>query len=264
MGVIHIRLAKVWGGILVVATDINGTRKRMALEFGADAVFDAREDVAKKFRELNDGWGAEIVDPNAMAPSAVQQAMDSVEKGGTILVFGLGGPDQTMNIPLGQFLAGEISVIHSYSGGPVDSHRGFELIKSGQIDVGKMITHRLPLEEAQEGFRLTAEAWTPSGARCTTPLRVPTHMCCVGLARLRWKRFAHCAGQGSAGWTLGVVPDMPPRYLRMRAIASWAQMLIPVCCTRRVSAATNWSWSLLTLKVFHSLLDRSMEWWPYP
>ncbi|MCX6645425.1 MAG: alcohol dehydrogenase catalytic domain-containing protein [bacterium] len=158
VGVIHIRLAKVWGASLVVATDINEYRKKMAMEFGADAVFDARDDIPKKFRELNDGWGAEIVILNAMAPSAVQQAMDSVEKGGTILVFGLGGPDQTMNIPLGQFLASEISVIHSYSGGPVDSHRGFELIKSGQIDVRKMITHRLPLEEVQEGFRLTSEA----------------------------------------------------------------------------------------------------------
>jgi L-iditol 2-dehydrogenase len=157
-GVIHIRLAKVWGASLVVATDIDNYRKKMALEFGADAVFDASDDIPAKFRDLNNGWGADIVILNAMAPSAVQQAMDSVEKGGTILVFGLGGPDQTMNIPLGKFLAGEISVIPSYSGGPVDSHRGFELIKSGQIDVKKMITHRLLLEDAREGFRLAAAA----------------------------------------------------------------------------------------------------------
>ena len=154
-GIIHIQLAKVWGAGLVVATDISDYRKNLASEFGADAVFDAYDDVPSKFRELNNGWGAEIVILNAMAPSAVQQAMDSVEKGGTILVFGLGGPDQTMNLPLGQFLAGEISVITSYSGGPVDSHRGFELIKSGHLEVQKVITHRLPLEKVQEGFRLT-------------------------------------------------------------------------------------------------------------
>ncbi len=157
-GVIHIQLSKIFGASLVVATDIHPFRMQAAETFGADHVLDGKDDVAAKFRELNDGWGADIVILSAMAPSVVQQAMDAVEKGGTILVFGLGGPDQTMNIPLGQFLAGEISVITSYSGGPVDSHVGFELIKSGQINVKDMITHRLPLEKAEEGFRLTAAA----------------------------------------------------------------------------------------------------------
>ncbi|MCK4720877.1 alcohol dehydrogenase catalytic domain-containing protein [bacterium] len=157
-GVIHIKLAKLWGASLVVATDIHQFRKMKGLEFGADSVFDASADVPRLFRDMNDGWGADIVILNAMAPSAIRQAMDTVEKGGTILIFGLGAPGQTMDIPLGEFLAGEISVITSYSGGPVDSHRGFELIKSGRIDVGKMITHRFPLEKIQEGFQLTAAA----------------------------------------------------------------------------------------------------------
>ena len=63
-----------------------------------------------------------------------------------------------MEIPLGSFLAGENSILTSYSGGPVDSHIAFELIKSGQINVKEMITHRLPLEKALEGFKLTADA----------------------------------------------------------------------------------------------------------
>ncbi len=157
-GIIHIQLAKIFGASLVVATDIHPWRKSMAEKFGADYVIDGKEDVASKFREINDGWGADVVILCASAPSAIQQSMDALEKGGTIVVFALGGPDQTMDIPLGKFLAGENSVITSYSGGPVDSHIAFELIKSGQINVVDMITHRLPLEDAQEGFRLTADA----------------------------------------------------------------------------------------------------------
>lgn len=157
-GLLHIQLAKVWGASLVVATDISDFRKQKADEFGADAVFDGHEEVAKKFRELNNGFGADLVILTAMGKSAIQQAIDSVEKGGTILVFGLGGPDQTMDLPSGKFLAGEISVIHSYSGAPVDARIAFDLIRSGQVNVKDMITHRLPLSDAQEGFRLTSEA----------------------------------------------------------------------------------------------------------
>ncbi len=157
-GVLHIQMAKVFGASLVVATDVHPFRMQAAETFGADHVLDGKDDVAAQFRELNEGWGADIVILSAMAPSAIQQAMDAVEKGGTIVVFGLGGPDQTMNIPLGRFLAGEISVLHSYSGDPVDSHTGFTLLKTGQINVKDMITHRLPLEEAQKGFRITAAA----------------------------------------------------------------------------------------------------------
>jgi L-iditol 2-dehydrogenase len=157
-GVIHLQVAKAWGASLLVATDISDYRKEKAKKFGADYVFDGRDDVAAKFRKLNDGWGADIVILNAISPPVLKQAMDAVEKGGTILVFGLGGPDDTMNIPLGSFLAGEISVIPSYSGAPEDAKLAWSLIKSGQVNVRDMITHRLPLEQAQEGFRLTAAA----------------------------------------------------------------------------------------------------------
>jgi L-iditol 2-dehydrogenase len=157
-GIMHIQLAKICGASLVVASDIHPFRMQAAETFGADVVLDGKEDVPSRFRKHNNGWGADIVILSAMAPSAVRQAMEAVEKGGIIMVFGLGGPDQTMNIPLGRFLAGEISVLTSYSGGPEDSHTAFELIKSGQINVRDMITHRLPLEKAQEGFQLTAAA----------------------------------------------------------------------------------------------------------
>jgi len=157
-GIIHIQLAKVWGASLVAATDIHPYRMELARKFGADVVLNGHDHVQSLFREHNEGWGADIVILSAMTPSAVEQAIESVEKGGTILVFGLGKPRQTMDIPLGRFLASEISVVTSYSGAPEDARVAFSLIRNKQINVKDMITHRLPLEEAQEGFRLTAEA----------------------------------------------------------------------------------------------------------
>ncbi|HEX9745828.1 MAG TPA: alcohol dehydrogenase catalytic domain-containing protein, partial [bacterium] len=157
-GLLHIQVAKAWGAGLVMATDISDYRKSFAKKFGADVILDGNSDVAQEFREYNDGWGADIVILTAMAPSAIQQAIDAVEKGGTICVFGLGAPGSTMDIPLDRFLAGEINVIPSYSGAPVDAKIAFNLIYTSKVNVKDMITHRLLLKDAQEGFRLTAAA----------------------------------------------------------------------------------------------------------
>ncbi len=46
----------------------------------------------------------------------------------------------------------------SYGAAPNDLEDSLRYLATGQINVKDMITHRLPLREAQEGFRLTAEA----------------------------------------------------------------------------------------------------------
>jgi L-iditol 2-dehydrogenase len=56
----------------------------------------------------------------------------------------------------------EVTITSSYAGSPRDILAAIELIASGRIDVIPMITHRLPLEMTQEGFRLVAEAGSRS------------------------------------------------------------------------------------------------------
>ena len=52
----------------------------------------------------------------------------------------------------------EITITSSYGAAPEDLVGAIKLIESGKIDVKSMITHRLPLEQAQEGFRLVTDA----------------------------------------------------------------------------------------------------------
>ncbi|MBI4686566.1 MAG: hypothetical protein HY756_02130 [Nitrospirae bacterium] len=46
----------------------------------------------------------------------------------------------------------------SYGASPHDIETAITLIHSGRVAVNDMITHRLPLQEAQLGFQLVAEA----------------------------------------------------------------------------------------------------------
>ena len=50
-----------------------------------------------------------------------------------------------------------VTLTHSYAGPPDDMRAALDLIAKGSVDVAAMVTHRLPLAETAEGFRLARE-----------------------------------------------------------------------------------------------------------
>jgi L-iditol 2-dehydrogenase len=52
----------------------------------------------------------------------------------------------------------EITIVQSYSCGPDDTREALRLISEGAVPVDKIITHKFPLKDAGEAFRLTAKA----------------------------------------------------------------------------------------------------------
>lgn len=157
-GMLHVALARATGCSKVLATDVSPWRIAKAREFGAAASIDAREDVPAWVRSENKGLGADIVFVCTGAESAFRQALRSVDRGGVVVCFAPTGPGVELPIPVNEFWRNGITVMPSYANDARDALEAMDLIASGAVPVAKMITHRLPLEQAQEGFRLTAEA----------------------------------------------------------------------------------------------------------
>jgi L-iditol 2-dehydrogenase len=157
-GLIHVQLAKAWGASLVLATDVSQYRLEMAKRLGADTTIPADEDVPARIRELNKGRGANIVIVCTAAMPAFTQGFQSVDRGGHVLLFAPTKPGETVPIPLWELWRDCVTVHTSYAGTLADMREALELIKSRRINVMDMITHRLPLAQTQEGFRLVAEA----------------------------------------------------------------------------------------------------------
>ncbi|NVL90937.1 MAG: alcohol dehydrogenase catalytic domain-containing protein [Desulfobacterales bacterium] len=158
-GLLHIQLACAMGAGRVVATDISEVRLEMAEAFGADAVIHASKDIPSELRRVNDGWLADQVMVCTGARSANLQALESVERGGTVLFFA--PTDHGVTIPVsinGLFFRNDITLTTSYAGSPADHVAAMELIRSGRLNVSKMITHQLSLSETAKGFQLVAEA----------------------------------------------------------------------------------------------------------
>lgn len=159
-GLLHIQMAKINGAALVVSTDINEFRLGIAKKIGADYVINgAKEDVSVKFKELNNGRLADLVILCTGAPSAIAQALGSVDRGSTVLIFAPTNEGVKVPISINKlFWRTEITLTSSYAGNPKDHLDALELIRIGKFHIQDMITHRLKLSEIQRGFQLVTEA----------------------------------------------------------------------------------------------------------
>jgi len=146
-GLLNIWLAKA-KGTKVIATDINEYRLKKAKEFGADSTLNAQKE------KLNVKADRVIICTGSY--QAIEEALDSVDRKGVILLFAI--PDKDIQIPTVEFWRNEITLTSSYGAAPRDLKEALGLIKSRKIDVERLITHRLPLDEIQKGFKILSDA----------------------------------------------------------------------------------------------------------
>jgi len=157
-GMLHLLLARQSGAGRIIMTDVNEYRLKMAMDLGADAAVHANEDIPARVRRYNDDKLADLVIICTGALSAFKQAMQSVDRGGTILFFATTEPGVEVPVPANEFWRNEIKLMPSYGSGPGDNAGAIELLKLGRIPFEKLVTHRLRLEDAGLGFQLVSEA----------------------------------------------------------------------------------------------------------
>lgn len=157
-GLLHIALARALGAGRIIATDMSDYRLNAAKRFGADVVIHAQDDVPAKMRQANENRLADQVMICTGAMSAMNQALQSVDRGGTIVFFAPTEPGVMLPIPVNDFWRNGITLLPSYGGAPVDIVQAIELIRAKRVPVAEMITHRLGLAETGLGFQWVASA----------------------------------------------------------------------------------------------------------
>ncbi len=157
-GLLHLLAARFLKAGPIILTDINEHRLELAKELGASSVINAKEDLPKRVRAVNSGRLADLVIVCTGALPAFLQALQCVDRAGTIICFAATEPGVTLPVPVNDFWRNSIKIIHSYGSAPSDTLAAIELLRTGKIPVEKLITHRLSLKEAGLGFKLVAEA----------------------------------------------------------------------------------------------------------
>ncbi len=157
-GLLHVQLAKLKGVGRVVVADVNPYRLNLAEKFGADVIIEAKDNVPQKLKDVNNGRLADQVMVCTGATQAALTALECVDKGGTILFFAVPEPTVRIPLPMAQFWRNEVTLKTSYGAAPNDLAESLSVLAAKKLNVKTMITHRLDLRQAAEGFKLMAEA----------------------------------------------------------------------------------------------------------
>jgi len=172
-------------GCRVFGVDLARSRCSLAAEHGAvDAAAPPAQDLREHLLAVSDGAGADIVYVLASTPSRdpIELAADLAARGGRIVAPGM----VSLDLPRRAFYDKQLELVVSRSAGPGIYDPAYELggtdyprehvrwtaqrnmghfldmVSSGQVDVGALITHSFPIERAGEAYALVDQAYSPA------------------------------------------------------------------------------------------------------
>ena len=157
-GLLHLKLAIAKGVEKIITTDVSEHRMEMAKKFGAIHTVSATGDVLSEVKKVNNDRKPDIIIVCTGALSAAKQAIECAGPGTTIIFFAVPKPGINIEIPINAYWRNEVVIMTSYGAAPEDLDESYEWIKSKKIEVVDLISHRFPLSQVGEAFRVVCEA----------------------------------------------------------------------------------------------------------
>jgi L-iditol 2-dehydrogenase len=156
-GILLALLAQQRGAALVMIIDPIEYRRKLALEAGIDLALDPTlQSPLEQIQIINHGRKPDIVIVTPSKISVMEQGIELVGPGGTLLLFAPPSPEQLLSLSPNRFFFQEITLRTSYSAGPHETRQALELLRCGRIHAETLITHRFTLHEAAEAFKVVA------------------------------------------------------------------------------------------------------------
>jgi 2-desacetyl-2-hydroxyethyl bacteriochlorophyllide A dehydrogenase len=151
IGLLLVQAARRSGAAQVSVIDPDPARRRLAGDMGADVTAASLDELMGDRRDA-----FEFAIEATGVPAAAQTALDSLGRGGTMLVFGVAPPQALL--PLSQFrvyndeitVLGSMAVLNTFE-------PAMRLMASGAIDSEAMLTHTLPLAQFTDAVQLVRD-----------------------------------------------------------------------------------------------------------
>jgi L-iditol 2-dehydrogenase len=168
IGLLVLQVARLAGATRLIATDLESRPHRLeaARALGAEAVGVSGGGEAATIVELTEGRGLDAAVEAAGENAAVDAAVEAVRPGARVVLAGIPAEDR-ISVPASPARRKGLSLLfsrrmkHTYP-------RAIRLAVTGQVDLGSLVSHRFPLDEApaaftaaasREGLKVLVEPW---------------------------------------------------------------------------------------------------------
>lgn len=145
IGLLLLQLAKLKGAANLVLVEPVEQKRKMAEQLGATFTINPMEENVKESLEKHGIKHVQVVIETCGLKSTSEEAIDIVDRRGTVVLFAVTKVDSRIDLPTYQLFQKELTVKGSYCS-PYDMGRAVELINSHRIDVTSMLAGTKPLE----------------------------------------------------------------------------------------------------------------------
>lgn len=138
VGLLAVTLLQLWSPASVTLLGARPAQAGLAHEAGAARFLTDAGEV---------GTGYELVIEAAGAAAAVATALAAVRRGGNVVLLGLAAHGLKVELPVDDLVNGDITVAGSFSYTATAWAQIVNLLNSGRLDLGFLVTHRFPLAD---------------------------------------------------------------------------------------------------------------------
>jgi S-(hydroxymethyl)glutathione dehydrogenase/alcohol dehydrogenase len=149
--------ARIAGASRIFAVDPVEMKRKTAEQFGATDLIDPADgDPVEQIRAATGGRGTDYAFEVIGLPQTILQAFQAARRGGTVVVVGMPRFDAEVTFPAMSLFAESKQMLGCMYGSAQvrrDFPRFVQLVETGRLDVGSMVSRHISLDEVNDAFR---------------------------------------------------------------------------------------------------------------
>ena len=160
VGLLAVTIARLWSPASITLLGARPEQQPLAELAGADRFVTSVADA---------GTGYDLVVEAAGARAAAAAALSAPARGATVVLLGLAGTGVHVELGIDDLVNGDVTVIGSFSYTASAWAKVVELLNSGRLDLGFLVTHRFALGDWPSRCRNKSAPNCPPSRCCSCP-----------------------------------------------------------------------------------------------
>jgi 2-desacetyl-2-hydroxyethyl bacteriochlorophyllide A dehydrogenase len=152
IGQLHLQASRANGAAAVTVVDVVESKLQMAREDGASDTVIADNALESRLKKIAP-YGFDVVIDATGVAKVFSDSLKFVKNGGKYLVFGVCGPHDKVEISPFEIYRRDLEIIGSFAIRRTYD-RAFKLMEHGAVNVKKLISEALPVEELPRGLEM--------------------------------------------------------------------------------------------------------------